>query len=274
MAYGVQSYKHDYANGDLFLSETYNEDIGNVEAALNEIRSTTTSSSGARSVGVEVITGVNGGVAGSLYDMLTSLKTLVDGAVAGTIADNSVLAAKLSFAATDKILGRSTAGAGAGEEIPCTALGRSVLASATQSAAKLALGITDGVSGLTADKALVSNGTGGVAVSTVTASELACLANILGNVQTQLNAKLGGGGLAASKLLVSDGSGNVTTAAPTATEAGYLAGVGSAIQTQIDNKLGSGAQAVDAHKVDGHHVFVQSSQPTALATNDIWIVTT
>jgi hypothetical protein len=45
-----------------------------------------------------------------------------------TLADNSVVAAKLAFTATNKIVGRSSAGAGAGQEITCTPLARSILA--------------------------------------------------------------------------------------------------------------------------------------------------
>ena len=45
--------------------------------------------------------------------------------------------------ATDKLLGRSTAGTGAAEEIPCTSAGRSVLAAADIAAIQALLGITD-----------------------------------------------------------------------------------------------------------------------------------
>lgn len=47
-----------------------------------------------------------------------------------------------SFTATDKLLGRSTAGGGPGEEIPCTAFGRSLLDDASASESLSTLGIT------------------------------------------------------------------------------------------------------------------------------------
>lgn len=57
-------------------------------------------------------------------------------------------AAAINFTATDKILGRSSAGAGTGEEIACTSAGRALLddANATTQRATLGLGPTDSVS--------------------------------------------------------------------------------------------------------------------------------
>lgn len=57
-----------------------------------------------------------------------------------TIDNQAVSYAKLqNVSATDRLLGRSTAGAGTAEEIPCTALGRSVLASADAATGRTAL---------------------------------------------------------------------------------------------------------------------------------------
>lgn len=70
---------------------------------------------------------------------------------------------------------------------------------------------------LTASRALASDGTGKVAVSTTTTTELQGLH-----------------GLTASRAVATDGSGILTPSATTATELGYVNGVTSAIQTQID----------------------------------------
>lgn len=100
---------------------------------------------------------------------------------------------------------------------------------------------------LTADRAVISNGDGKVAVSAVTSTELGYLAGVTSNIQSQLNSKQGtvsGGAssiissdLTANRALVSNANGKVGVSNVTATEVGYLSGVTSNIQTQINNKL-------------------------------------
>lgn len=77
---------------------------------------------------------------------------------------------------------------------------------------------------LSASKALVSDGSGVVSVSTTTTTELQGLH-----------------GLTASKALVTNASGILTTSATTDTEIGYVSGVTSALQTQIDAKAADSA---------------------------------
>ena len=99
---------------------------------------------------------------------------------------------------------------------------------------------------LTASRALASDGSGKVAVSAVTATELGYLDGVSSAIQTQLNSKqatitgaattIDDTNLTASRAVVSDGSGKVAVSAVTSTEIGYLDGVSSAIQTQIDSK--------------------------------------
>jgi len=57
-----------------------------------------------------------------------------------TIDDNTLAAAKLAASATDILFGRSTAAAGAGEEIACTAAGRALLDDATAADQRTTLG--------------------------------------------------------------------------------------------------------------------------------------
>ena len=99
---------------------------------------------------------------------------------------------------------------------------------------------------LTASRALASDGSGKVAVSAVTATELGYLDGVSSAIQTQIDSKqatitgaattIDDADLTASRALASDGSGKVAVSAVTSTELGYLDGVSSAIQTQIDSK--------------------------------------
>lgn len=83
----------------------------------------------------------------------------------------------------------------------------------------------NGLTGLTANKVLTTNGSSILASSTIDASALLRIGNAL----------------TASRLLISDASGYVSNNSVTATEAGYLSGVTSAIQTQLNAKANSSA---------------------------------
>ena len=93
------------------------------------------------------ISGTNTGdnAANSLYSGLVSNATHtgdVTGATALTIANDAVTYAKMqNVSATDKLLGRSTAGSGDVEEIPCTAAGRALLDDADATAQRATLGL-------------------------------------------------------------------------------------------------------------------------------------
>lgn len=72
----------------------------------------------------------------------TDLSGSGTGAIAATIVNDAVTYAKMqNVSATDKVLGRSTAGAGDVEEIPCTAAGRALLAGANAAAQLTTLGV-------------------------------------------------------------------------------------------------------------------------------------
>ena len=104
-------------------------------------------------------------------------------------------------------------------------------------------------SDLTADRALLSNSSGKVAVSDVTSTELGYLDGVTSAVQTQLNAKqatitgaattIDDADLTASRAVISNASGKIAVSAVTDTELGYLDGVTSNIQTQLDSKTSS-----------------------------------
>ena len=99
---------------------------------------------------------------------------------------------------------------------------------------------------LTASRAVVSNGSGKVAVSDVTSTELGYLDGVSSAIQTQLDAKqatitgsattIDTESLTANRAVISNGSQKIAVSDVTSTELGYLDGVSSAIQTQIDTK--------------------------------------
>tara|TARA_R100000808_G_scaffold3605_5_gene12627 strand:+ start:954 stop:2444 length:1491 start_codon:yes stop_codon:yes gene_type:complete len=98
---------------------------------------------------------------------------------------------------------------------------------------------------LTANRAVISNGSQKIAVSDVTDTELGYLDGVTSSVQTQIDSKqatvtgaattITSSNLTASRALQSNGSGKVEVSDVTSTELSYLDGVTSAIQTQIDN---------------------------------------
>jgi hypothetical protein len=108
---------------------------------------------------------------------------------------------------------------------------------------------------LTADRAVISNGSQKIAVSDVTSTELGYLDGVTSAVQTQIDSKqatitggastIASSNLTASRALQSNGSGKVEVSDVTTTELGYLDGVSSAIQTQLDAKQTSDAQLTD-----------------------------
>jgi hypothetical protein len=200
---------------------------------------------------------VDNGVA--LFDGLTG-KLIKDGGVLGTAAFTAstayATAAQGSLAdsavqpndsvtdlnmATARILGRTTAGTGAVEEL-------TVGAGLTLAAGSLS---ATGMSPLTANRAVVTDGAGALAAATTTSTEIGYVNGVTSSIQTQLNAKeptitgaattIVSSNLTVSRALESDGSGKVAVSATTSTELGYVSGVTSAIQTQLGNKAATGA---------------------------------
>lgn len=124
----------------------------------------------------------------------------------------------------------------------------------------------------TANRAIVTDGAGALAVSTITDTVLGYLSGATSNIQTQLDAKANSASLVdwsiagvqtlepsrlnlttANRAVITSGTGVPTASAVTVTELGYLTGVTSAIQTQLDAKqgtLGTGT-VTSTHIVDG-----------------------
>ena len=99
---------------------------------------------------------------------------------------------------------------------------------------------------LTASRAVVSDASGKVAVSSVTSTELGYLAGSTSNVQAQINTKQAtitgaattvvSSDLTANTVVVSNATGKIAVSTVTITELGYLTGATSNVQAQINTK--------------------------------------
>jgi hypothetical protein len=104
---------------------------------------------------------------------------------------------------------------------------------------------------LTINRAVISDGSGGLTVSATTATEVGYLSGVTSAIQTQLDGKEPTISLTGNRAVVSDAGGALTVSSATDTEVGYLSGVTSAIQTQIDSKTG----IADNETITGTWIF-------------------
>ena len=146
--------------------------VGSANVSSDRLLGRDTSGTGA----VEELT-VNGGLeftgtGGIQRSALTGDVTANTGASMTTIATSAVTTAKLNdgavtyakiqnVSATDKLLGRSTAGAGAVEEIPCTGAGRALLAATSAADQRSALALGTAATSNSSDFALLAGRSGG-----------------------------------------------------------------------------------------------------------------
>ncbi|MDF2747923.1 MAG: hypothetical protein K0S98_2210 [Propionibacteriaceae bacterium] len=159
------------------------------------------------------------------------------------VKDNSLVAGKTTFTATDKLLGRSTSGAGAGEEITCTAAGRALLDDANAAAQLTTLGA-----------AAASTFTGTPAAPTAAAdtntTQIATTAYVQGELTDRVPTSrtvsagtglTGGGDLSANRTLALDINGlSVVTVDPAADFLAVYDTSGAVIGKAIPNNLGVG----------------------------------
>lgn len=113
---------------------TYDDTANSMTIAVTGLAAIATSGSA-----TELTTGT---VPSARMPALTGDVTTVAGAVATTIANDAVTYAKMqNLSATDRLLGRFSAGAGDVEEISCTAFGRSLIDDSDAAAGRATLGL-------------------------------------------------------------------------------------------------------------------------------------
>lgn len=199
------------------------------------------------------------------------------GSFAATIANDSVTYAKIqNVSATDKLLGRSTAGAGDVEEITCTSAGRALIDDATAADQRTTLGLgtlatqsgtfsgtssgtNTGDQTITLTGGVTGSGTGSFATTVVTNANLTGPVTSVGNATTIADAELAAlAGLtsAADKVPYFTGSGTAALADLSSNMRTFMTTPSSAnLAALLSDETGTGA-----------NVFAQSPallQPTA-----------
>ena len=244
-----------------------------LNANINLVQDNVVAASGAAGVEVRRVANIQGAVSTITTGNLTASRALVSDGSGKVAALASVTSTELAFLdATSSVQTQldtkiATTASASNDFVTFTRLDANIDVVSANAAAvetKRVANIAGAVSSittadLTASRAVVSDGSGKVAVSAVTATEIGYLDGVSSAIQTQLDTKgtttedtaiearrvaniagaistITTGNLTASKALVSDGSGKVSASAVTATELGYVDGVTSAIQTQIDSK--------------------------------------
>ena len=148
------------------------------------------------------------------------------------IADKAITYAKIQdVSATDKVLGRSTAGAGVVEEIACTAAGRALIDDASASAQRTTLGL--GAIAVEASPLAISKGGTGQTTKTPAFDALAPLTTkgdvIVSNGSDAIRLAVGTNG----QVLTADSAEASGTKWATAAGGGDVVGPGSAVDLEI-----------------------------------------
>lgn len=133
---------------------------------------------------------------------------------------------------------------------------------------------------MTVNRALMTNASGELSVSSVTSQELGFLSGSTSSLQTQLNSKqatitgaattLTSNNLTSSRALQSEASGKVGVSLVTATELGHVSGVTSSIQSQLNSKqatiTGAAASIVSNNLTDNRVVVSDAGGKVAAST--------
>ena len=135
-----------------------------------------------------------------------------------------------------------------------------------------ATGITD--TGLTANRAIYTNGSKVLTSSAITNTELGYLEGASSNIQDQLNGKLGSISLLSDRVAISDSLGGLASSVITSNELSTLDNITSNIQTQIDSKqetIIGAATTIDTENLTPNRVLLSNGSGKVAASSIISI---
>ena len=186
------------------------------------------------------------------------------GSFVTTIANDAVTYAKMqNVSATDKILGRASAGAGDVEEITCTAAGRAILDDATANDQRTTLGVGTG------------NSPQFTAVNIGHASDTTLSRSAAGVIAVEGTSIPKGTGIS-NEIAYWSGTNTVASLAvatyPSLTELSYVKGVSSSIQTQLGGKQATLVSGTNIKTVNSNSLLGSgdiSITPNATHTGDV-----
>lgn len=132
------------------------------------------------------VAGTTTGGGGGITDLVGDVLATGPGSATATIPDETITFAKMQHIATDKLLGRTTAGTGDVEEVTCTDFAQGLLDDADAAAARTTLGL-----GTVATESTVPIAKGGTGSTTAAAGRVTLLPAMAGNAGKVLTVNAG-----------------------------------------------------------------------------------
>ena len=126
---------------------------------------------------------------------------------------------------------------------------------------------------VTADRALISNGSGIITASSISTTKLGFLSNVTSDLQTQLDSKIGSvtgaistdvsSNLSPNKAVKSNASGKIDASVVSDTELSYLSGTTSSVQTQLNSRVSDTGDTMTGALINTSTIEAQGGIRTA-----------